>query len=228
MDYALQSAECKVQSAKRGALMDHLLIDAVHPEPAVLARAVDVILAGGVVGYPTDTFYGLAADPRNERAVERLFAIKGRAEDQPIPLIAADLEQVEREAGRLTDLGRRLAERFWPGPLTLLIEASPRILPSIHCSTGKVAVRVPAHVVARLLATSCECAITSTSANLAGDPPANAASGIAWVIGARVDMLLDAGATPGGLPSTIVDVTGHVPVLVRQGVVPWARVLECL
>ncbi len=207
--------------------MDHLLIDPANPDPALVARAARVILAGGVVAYPTDTLYGLGVDPRNDRAVERLFAVKQRAADQPVPLIAADLAQVERHVGRLTDLGRRLAARFWPGPLTLVVQALPDLSPLIHGGTG-VAVRVPNHAVARMLAAQCNAAITSTSANLSGEPPPDGADRITRSITERIDVLLDAGAAPGGLPSTIVNVAGEVPVLVREGVVPWARVLECV
>ena len=208
--------------------MDRLLVDPVNPDPAPVARAAGLILAGGVVAYPTDTLYGLAVDPRNERAIERLFAIKDRAVDQPVPLIAADSGEVERAVGHLSDLGRRLAARFWPGPLTLIVQASPAISPLVHRGSGEVAVRVPNHAVARMLAARCGGAITSTSANRSGEEPPDAADRIAQSIRERIDMLLDAGATTGGLPSTIVNVIGEGPVLVREGVVPWARVLECV
>lgn len=209
-------------------MLQHLLVDPLNPDTAIVTRAARVIRAGGVVAYPTDTLYGLAVDPRDERAIERLFAIKERAADRPIPLIAADVAQVEHEVGRLTDLARRLAARFWPGPLTLILEASPRISRSIQAAAGTVAVRVPAHAVARLLASASECAITSTSANVSGQEAPGATDRIVRALRDRIDVLLDAGATPGGPPSTIVDVTGGVPVLVREGVVPWVRVLECL
>jgi L-threonylcarbamoyladenylate synthase len=208
--------------------MDHLLVDPVTPDPATLARAARVILAGGVVAYPTDTLYGLAVDPRSDRAVDRLFAVKARAGDQPIPLIAAGVEQVEREIAHLTELGRRLAARFWPGPVTLVLEARPAISSRLQAGTGTIAVRVPDHTVARLLAAQCGGAITSTSANLSGEPPPDAGSRLAPSIRDRIDALLDAGPTPGGRPSTIVDVTGTAPLLVREGVVAWARVLECV
>ncbi len=208
--------------------MEHLVVDPVAPDQGLIRRAASVILAGGVVAYPTDTLYGLAVDPRNTLAVQRLFAAKERTAGQAIPLIAADLLQVEREAGRLTDLARRLASKFWPGPLTLVIAASAGISPSVHSGSGMIAVRVPDHGVARNLAAQCGCAITSTSANLSGRRAPRTADEIVQPLRDRIDVLLDAGATPGGLPSTIVDASGSVPVLVREGVVPWARVLECV
>ena len=127
----------------------------------------------------------------------------------------------------MSDLAWRLASRFWPGPLTLIIEAAADIVPLVRAGGASVAVRVPDHGVARLLAAACGCAITSTSANLSGQPAPDTAGAIAAPLCDRLDVLLDAGPTAGGAPSTIVDATGSAPVLVREGVVPWTRVLEC-
>ena len=193
-----------------------------------ISRAAQIVRAGGVVAYPTDTLYALAADPRNGEAIERLFAIKGRSGDQPIPLIASDIAQVEEQGGELGDLGRRLAVAFWPGPLTLVIPARPAITHGVHAGTGRVAVRVPAEEVARALASACGAPITSTSANLSRAPAPRLDEDVRAELGDRIDAILDGGPTPGGLPSTIVDATGAIPALVRAGVVPWERVLECL
>lgn len=206
--------------------VEHLIVD---PDPRMaIARAAEIVLAGGVVAYPTDTLYALAADPRNADAIERLFAIKGRSGDQPIPLIASDVAQVEAQGGELGDLGRRLAVAFWPGPLTLVIPARPSITHGVHAGTGRVAVRVPAEAVARALASACGAPITSTSANLSRAPAPRLADDVRAALGGHIDAILDGGPTPGGLPSTIVDATGATPTLVRAGVVPWERVLECL
>jgi L-threonylcarbamoyladenylate synthase len=194
--------------------------------PGDLDPAVSALRGGGVVAFPTETFYGLAADPRSAVAVKKIFALKQRPPDQPLPLIASDIEQVVDHVGRLTPLAARLAARGWPGPLTLIIPASPRLCADVHLSTGKVAVRVPADAVARLLATCAGHAITSTSANISGEPASSTADAVARWFGEGVDVLVDAGPTPGGHPSTIVDATGDAPVLVRAGVVPWDRVLE--
>jgi L-threonylcarbamoyladenylate synthase len=206
--------------------MKHLRVDCHEPDAAVLEQAAAVILSGGIVAYPTDTLYGLAADPRNADAIERLFAIKGRGRDRAIPLIASDVDQVERHVGTMTALARRLASACWPGPLTLIIAAAPGLVEAIHAGTGRVAVRVPAHAVARGLAAASGCAITSTSANLSGQQATCLANEVQSALHDRLDALVDAGASPGGLASTIVDATGPSPVLVRPGVVPWNRVLE--
>jgi L-threonylcarbamoyladenylate synthase len=191
-----------------------------------LAPAIRAIAEGGVVGFPTETFYGLAADPRSAEAVGKVFAIKRRPPDMALPLIAASLEQVAECVGTLTPLARRLALRGWPGPLTLIIPASSSLCDAVHLSTGKIAVRVPGHAVSRGLAAAAGHALTSTSANISGEPPSSSADVVAEALGGMLDVLIDAGPTPGGEPSTIVDATGRAPVLVRPGAIAWERVLE--
>jgi L-threonylcarbamoyladenylate synthase len=206
--------------------MVRLRVDSKDPSPAVLEQAAAVIRLGGIVAYPTDTFYGLAADPRRAEALSRLREVKGRPAGQPVPLIAADLKQVTDWVGIMTPLGSRLAARFWPGPLTLVIEGASGLGPEVLAGGRRVAVRVPADPVARGLAAATGHAITSTSANRSGEPPAATADEVESALGTAIDLVLDAGAAPGGMPSTLVDVTGPSPVLVRPGAVPWDRVLE--
>jgi L-threonylcarbamoyladenylate synthase len=194
--------------------------------PDDMTAAVAALRGGGVVAFPTETFYGLAADPRSASAITKIFSLKARPPDQPLPLIAADTAQVAEQVGTLTPLAARLASHGWPGALTLVIPASPRLCEDVHLSTGKVAVRVPANAVARLMARCAGHPITATSANISGEPPASTAEDVVRSFGDRIDVLIDAGPTPGGLPSTIVDATGTSPVLVRAGVVAWDRVLE--
>ena len=205
----------------------HVRLDARSPDPAVLAAAAEALSGGLIVAYPTETFYGLGVDPRNAAAVDRLFAAKQRAAGLAIPLIAADLDQVDR-VGRLGALGRRLADRFWPGPLALVIEADASVVPAVHSGRGTIAIRVPAHDGARALAARASAAITATSANRSQEAPATEAQQLIQVFGNEVALVLDGGTTPGGLPSTIVDITSVPPRLVRAGAVPWERVLEFL
>ena len=190
--------------------------------------AVSAIAAGGLVAFPTDTLYGLGADPRSPAALSRLFLSKRRPGDRPIPLVAASIDQVRASVGTLTPMGERLASQFWPGPLTLIIPASPSLCREIHLGTGKVAVRVPDHDVARALARVAGHALTSTSANISGGEAAATADEAAAALGDSLDVIIDAGPVTGGLPSTIVDVTGDEPALVRAGAVPWERVLKFL
>lgn len=206
--------------------MIHLRITPSHLKPDDFVAAVSALHSGGIVAFPTETFYGLAADPRSQLAVRRVFALKQRPADQPLPLIAGDIPQVVDHVGTMTPLARRLAARGWPGPLTLIIPASIRLCDDVHLSTGRIAVRVPGDPVARALAQYAGHAITSTSANFSGEPPASVPERVVASFGTGIDVLIDAGATPAGLPSTIVDASGDAPVLVRAGVIPWERVLE--
>jgi L-threonylcarbamoyladenylate synthase len=190
--------------------------------------AAEVIAAGGVVALPTDTLYGLAADPFRADAVARLFAVKGRSSERAVPLIAADLEQIVSHLGSLPPMGRCLAEKFWPGPLTLLIGAPAALAEGVTGGTGRVGVRVPAHGVARDLCRACRRPLTATSANPSGEPPSPDPDDVERTLGALIDLLLDAGRAPGGQPSTIVDVTGSVPRLVRAGALAWDEVRACV
>ncbi len=206
--------------------MIHLHVTAVTIAPGDLAPAVSALRRGGIVAFPTDTFYGLAADPRSADAVRKIFDLKRRAPDQPLPLIASGADQILDHVGEMTPLALRLASHAWPGPLTLIIPASPRLCDAVHLSTGFVAVRVPDDAVALALASTAGHAITSTSANISGDPPSATPERVIASFGSGLDVLIDSGATPAGLPSTIVDASGNVPRLVRAGAIPWERVLE--
>jgi len=205
-----------------------LTVDAQRPDPAVVAHAADAIRAGGLVIAPTDTLYALVADPFNAAAVERVFQAKGRSGARALPLIACDGAQVAATLGQLSPMGKRLAERFWPGPLTLLIAAPVTLAPGVTGGTGRVGVRVPAHAVARALCAACGHPLTATSANPSGAPPTSDPREAARSLEASVDVLLDAGTTPGGLPSTLVDVSGTESVLVRAGTIEWKEILAWL
>jgi L-threonylcarbamoyladenylate synthase len=206
--------------------MIHLRVTPPASGPDDLLPAIMALRNGGIVAFPTETFYGLAVDPRSSAAVAKVFELKRRGGDQPLPLIASDLDQIADHVGTLTPLAARLAARAWPGPLTLIIPASPHLCDAVHLSTGKIAVRVPADAVARALSERVGHAITSTSANISGDPPAATPAQVLASFGSGIDVLIDTGHTPAGLPSTIVDATGDAPVLVRAGAIPWDRVLE--
>jgi L-threonylcarbamoyladenylate synthase len=207
--------------------MQLITIDPHAPDIAQLARVADLLRHGRVVAYPTDTLYGLAVDPRNEAAVERLYDVKGRDASSAIPLIADSVEQA-RMVGVLTPPDLRLAEMFWPGPLTLVVRARPGLARRLMGSGETIAVRVPAHPVARGLATALECCVTATSVNRSGEPPAASASDAAAALGDTLDAIIDGGPTTGGPPSTIVEVRSHDVRLVRAGAIAWERVLESL
>jgi L-threonylcarbamoyladenylate synthase len=196
------------------------------PDPAVIREAVEMIRGGLVVAYPTDTLYGLAVDPRNAAAVTRLFALKGRAETSALTLIAADLSHV-RAAGEMTPDAERLAARWWPGPLTIVVRASGILARETLAGGHTVGIRIPDHAVAIALARDAGFPITATSANRSGEAAASSADAVAAAL-PDVDAVVDAGPVRGGAPSTIVDASATPLTLLRPGVVPWDKVLRSL
>lgn len=204
-----------------------LAVDTNHPDADLIAQAGAILSAGGVVAFPTDTVYGLAADPRQPDAVERLYEVKGRDRGIAIPLIAASLEQAHA-AAVFGAAERRLAEAFWPGPLSIIVPATGPVAPALRGHGGTVAIRVPDHAVARALAQALGFPITATSANLSGEPPADSGDALNPELARRLDAVVDVGAAPGGPPSTIVELTTDGPRLVRAGAIAWDRVLTFL
>ena len=196
-----------------------------RPDPEVIATAVRVLRSGGVVAYATDTLYGLAVDPRLDAAVDRLFEVKGRAEQQAIPLIAADLDQA-RGAGDFGEVELRLAGEFWPGPLTIVVPARPGLSPRILSGGNTVAIRVPAHPIACALAAAFGGPITSTSANRSGAPAPASAQELDAALVPGIDLTIDSGPAPGGAPSTIVTNSADGLQLLRAGAIAWERVLR--
>jgi L-threonylcarbamoyladenylate synthase len=192
-----------------------------------LPRRIEAVAAllrrGGVVAYPTETFYGLGALASDPAAVARLARAKGRPDGQPLPLVAADRAMVESVA-EVGPVAARLAERLWPGPLTLVLPARPGLPAEITAGTGTVGIRVPGSEIARALCRAAGGPVVSTSANLAGAPPAARAGDLDPSLVGRLDGVLDAGPSPGGLPSTVVRVEAGRVVLVRAGAVPVERI----
>ena len=198
-----------------------MCVDPRAPQRDAIEEAAARILRGGVVALPTDTLYGLAVDPSCEDAVARLFAAKGREPGRAVPLIAADASQVAAHLGPLSAAAARLAERFWPGPLTLLVPAPSSLASGVTGGTGRVGVRVPADVIARGVCRAAGRPITATSANRSGQPATADPDEVERTLGEGIDLLLDAGPAPGGAASTIVDVTASTLRLVRAGAISW-------
>jgi L-threonylcarbamoyladenylate synthase len=193
-----------------------------------LAEIAASLLEGAVAAYPTETFYALGAAAFSKRGVERVYRLKGRDRSKPLPLIASDLDMVARIAGPLPPPFARLAEEFWPGPLTLVLSAAPGLPEVLVGPGGTVAVRVPPPAWLRALVRELAEPLTSTSANLAGESPLDDPAEVAALVGDRVDWLIDGGRAPGGRPSTIVDLAGGAPRILREGAVPSARLIEFL
>lgn len=208
--------------------MMRLLVDPDRRAPDDLAPAVAWLRQGGIVIYPTDTFYGVAADPGSAAAIDRLFEWKGRRADAALPLIAASAAQVRDWFGDLDEASERLAHAFWPGPLSIVVPAGSRLVPAVSAGAGSLAVRVPEHPVARALADAWGGPLPATSANRSGAPPSITAAVFAAEADAGRVLVIDAGETPGGRPSTIVDARQRPPIAIRVGAVPWDRVLESI
>ena len=208
--------------------MLRVVVDPVQPDPVAVARAAATLRNGGVVAIPTDTLYGLAADPWNAAAFARVFAVKGRPDDRALPLVAADVDQVKEWIGELNEAATRLVERFWPGPLTLVMRAPDAIAAEVTAGGSTVGVRVPSHAVTRALCAAFERPLTATSANISGQPATDNPNDVADRLSIGLDLLLDAGTTPGGPPSTIVDVTQRELRLIRAGAVSWKDVQACV
>lgn len=190
-----------------------------------LALAADVVKKGGLVCFPTDTVYGLGCDPRNSSAVERLMGAKG-GRTKAMPVLVKDLENAERLA-RLHDGAKKLARKFWPGPLTMVVPAL-ETLPSILVPDGTVGLRSPKHAVCLTLLGLCFGALVGTSANMTGRRPAVSAEEAAENLGDRVDLVIDGGRAPLGLASTVVDLTKSKLNVLREGPIGRAEIMRCI
>lgn len=196
----------------------HMNVDPWAPDDRALVLAAEVLQAGGVVVYPTETVYGLGASAWNPDAVRRIQIIKRRQENKPILVLVHAEEAVFGLAAEVTDAGRALMRAFWPGPLTLVFTAAPHVPAELTLGLGTIGVRIPDHPLCRRLAALCGYPITSTSANVSGTPVPSTIAAIESELGPGVDLYLDAGLLPTVLPSTVVDVSGPRPILVREGV----------
>lgn len=197
------------------------------PDLEMITQAASLLKAGGIIIYPTETFYGLGGIPWLESTVERIFLAKGRKESKPLPLIASNVECVLQAVADWPAVAARLAEAFWPGPLTLVLHAVSGIPFRVHGGTGKIAVRVSSHPVARALAEAAGGMVISTSANFSGESPVQDPDLISAAFLSLVDGILNASTTAsqwGYLSTTIVDVCSSQPRLVRAGCLPWKAI----
>jgi L-threonylcarbamoyladenylate synthase len=207
-------------------LAELVAVDPEHPSDGVVARAASVLRAGGLLIYPTDTLYalgGVATDPEVARKVR---TAKGRDEAKPLPLVAECLEQARSLCAAWPDGASRLAGRFWPGPLSLVLPAGPRVPAEVTSGTGTVAVRVPACLLDRRLCAEAG-PLIATSANRAGRPGPESCPAAVAAVGGWAALALDAGAGR-PRPSTLVDLTGEAPRLLRAGPVSWDDVLATI
>jgi L-threonylcarbamoyladenylate synthase len=182
-----------------------------------ISKGVFILKQGGIVAFPTDTVYGLGASAAIPEAVARVYVAKGRPSSMPMPLLLARVSQIEDVAESVPPLAWRLAEKFLPGALTLVLRKSGAVSDIVTGGGVTVAVRIPAHPVPVALVSGLGAPLLGTSANLSGCPSALTADEVSGQFGEQVDLVVDGGPSPGGRESTIVDVTGEVPVVLREG-----------
>jgi len=200
------------------------------PESSLVTYVAEKIRAGEVLGMPTDTFYGLAVDPFNLHAVDRVYEIKTRSRHKPLSLLIESVDQAAELAWPVPEIFYLLARRFWPGPLTIIVKADPKLPLKVTANTGNVALRVPAAEVPLAIIRSAGLPITATSANLHGEMECTTAMEVRDQLGDCLSIVVDGGKCPGVLPSTIVDVTDENSRwrLLRQGAIPEEQIVELL
>jgi len=193
-------------------------IDPKQPSPELIAEAVRVIKVKGVIIYPTETLYGLGANPLFPEAMERIYAIKGRDEAKPIPFLIKDQEMLASLVEEVPPVGRELIKRYWPGALTLIFRAKKGLAPPLRSKNGTIALRISSSPVARRIVEALDVPLTSTSANIAGEADLLDGGKMAQLFGSQVDLIIDAGKVP-GIGSTVIDLTVSPPRIVRQGII---------
>jgi L-threonylcarbamoyladenylate synthase len=191
-------------------------------------KCASVLRRGGIAAYPTDTVYGLGADVHNDKAVKKIFTIKRRPLSLPLPVLIADISQLSELAADISPMATRLMAKFWPGGLTIVFKSAPAFDSLVLSGGNKVAVRMPNHTFTLRLIKEAGCPIVGTSANLHNLAAVRTAAEVREQFGSEIEFILDGGTCPGGIESTIVDVTGDKPVILRKGAIPEKHILNLL
>ncbi len=191
-----------------------------------ITKTQSILKGGGVIAFPTDTFYGLGVDPYNKDAVDKIYKIKNREQEKPLLLLIDSIAKLESLAEKPSAACAKLINSFWPGPLTLLFKPKSAINKNI--TSDLIAIRQPGNSITRMLLATLDHPLTAPSANLSGTSPATTAQQVKEKLGNQVDLILDAGTLPGGKPSTLIDAT-KVPIqLVREGAISFKEIKESL
>ncbi len=198
-----------------------LPVDFEKPDACIpaLQNIRSILKSAGVIAFPTDTFYGLGADPFNPKALSRIFSIKQRPVDKPLLVLIHSLEQLATLTSEVTDNSRLLMERFWPGPLTLIFKAAPDVPKELTAGTGTVGIRQPGHPFTRRLLQELGQPLTAPSANIHGEREPGTAQEVADIMVEKLDLIVDGGPAPGGKLSTVLDTTTDPPTVIREGAV---------
>jgi len=184
-----------------------------------LKNARDVIFSGGLVAFPTESFYGLAVNATNTKAIWKMYNIKKRPANRPILALIPSVDQLNQYVSHIPEIAFSLIDQFWPGGLTLVLKAGKNISPALTGNTGKIGIRLSSHPIATALARQVGLPVTGTSANISGHSPCMDAMEVFHSLGNQVDLILDGGKTKGGKGSTILDVTVTPPLILREGII---------
>ncbi len=205
-----------------------LKISPENPDPSAIRYAADFIRRGELVAIPTDTYYGIAADPFNLAAVDQIYRVKGRPETRALPILVNATSQAVSLSRDVPYTFHKLAAKFWPGPLTILVEASTAVPLKVTAQTGNVALRWPKSAIVNSLIDLIQGPITGTSGNISGQPACASAIDLLEQMGDRLPLIIDAGVTPGNLASTIVKLDGDDWEIMRQGIITQEEIRACL
>jgi len=203
-------------------------IDPDKPEAERIDEAVAILKSGGVIAFPTETFYGLGADARDETAIDKIFGIKGRDFKNPILVVIGDRVHLDAFAADVPMQARKLMDRFWPGPLTIIFRAATSVSPKLTAGSGKIGIRLTSHPIATAISKRLGGPVTATSANLSGAPECTSAVEVLSQLEGKIAGIVDGGQTPGGKGSTIVDATVSPVKVLREGVIPAALIQDTL
>lgn len=205
-------------------------VSAAQPDESAVEEAARILREGGLVAFPTETVYGLAVDAANRQAVDRLNQVKGRPPDKPYSIHLYDVSQLPAFVGEIPPVARQLIAKFWPGPLTIVMESKGGLpaAPGAAQAGGTVGFRLPSHPVAQAFLRRCHCAVVAPSANRSGFPPPTDAGEVLAALDGAVDCLLDAGPTPLGRESTVVSVAGGRLTILREGAIPVQTVQDAV
>jgi len=201
-----------------------LHIDRDQPQSRLIADAAEIIRRGGVIAYLTDTLYGLGADAFNAAAIQKVFAIKSRSGEKALPVIIGNRDMLSKLVLEISSDAEKLIKIFWPGPLSLILPASPAVPSLLHGDSKRIAVRLPACAVARELAIASGGALTATSANRSGKAAAQNVDEVLAALSEEIDMIVDSGPATETRPSTMLDMTISLPRLLREGAVSAERI----
>jgi L-threonylcarbamoyladenylate synthase len=199
-----------------------VVVDPKRPQTEVVQEAVEALRRGGLVAFPTDTLYALGADALAADAIERVLTVKGRHRGKPLSILVPSVESIVALGVSLSDGVRDLMQTFWPGPLTVVVKAPGRFPAALTAATGTIGLRIPGGVVAQSILTAFGAPIIGTSANKAGGADPADAKTVQRAVGGQIDLILDGGRVPLGVPSTVIDCSVEPARLLREGAIPRA------